>query len=83
MSALEDTVLFERIGATAGGADATMAVIDVDDDVITRYEVGGMHGGKYIGTAKAAGRKMESIVADDFEATAAIVVKGDATDVGA
>ncbi len=83
MPAFEDAVLFERIGATAPGTDATVPMIDVDDDIVTRGEVGGMHGGKHIGTTKAARRKLESIVADDFEATAAIIVKGDATDIGA
>ena len=83
VAAFEDAVLFEGIGATAPGTDATVPMIDVDDDIVTRGEVGGMHGSKYIGTTKATRRKLEGIVADDFEATAAIIVKGDTTNVGA
>jgi hypothetical protein len=83
VAAFEDAILFEGIGATAGGTDATMAVIDVDEHGIAGGKVGGMHGRKYISAGKAASRKLERIVADDFEATATIIVKGDATHISA
>ncbi len=83
VAAFEDAVLFERIGATARGTDATMAVIDVNDNVVAGGKVGGMHGCKYISTGKAASRKLEGIVADDFETATTIIVKGDATHISA
>lgn len=83
VAAFEDAILFEGIGATAGRPYAPMAMINIDKNTVAGGEVSGMHGGKYIGASKATRRKLESIIADDFEAAATIVVKGDATDIGA
>ena len=83
VAAFEDAILLEGVRATAGRPYATMAVINVNEHVIAWREVGGMHGGKYIGAGQATSRKLEGIVADNFEAAATIVVKGDATNIGA
>ena len=83
VASAEDFVFVERIGATAGTADAPVQVVDIDDDVIAWHQIGGMQRREQFVRTKATCRELEGVVAPHGQIAAAFVVECDIRDVAA
>lgn len=77
VAAAEDFVLLECVGATARTTDPAMEMVNIDDDVITWREIGGMERRKEVRRAEAASRKLERVIATDAQIATAFIVKHD------